>query len=238
MTRSLITLPVLLALAAAPAAAQDIEEQPRRVRAHAGLGFVVAQPVGEFDEFIDAGFGGAGHFIFNVDRAGIFGVRADAGFIIYGHERYRACLSPTIGCRIEVDVTTTNDIAFASIGPQLTLPAGPVRPYVNGSVGIAYFATRSSVSGVDDSEEDFGTTNFDDATFAWQAGTGVRVPLGIGRVPLSIDIGARYNTNGRVDYLREGDIVDNPDGSITLRPQRSDANLVTYVIGASIAVRW
>lgn len=237
---------VLLAFMLAPAvtsaaiAAQEVEPRPKPVRASAGLGLVIAQPVGEFDDFIDPGFGLGGHFLLHVDRRGVLGLRADAGFVVYGHERSRVCLSQTVGCRIEVDLTTTNDIAYVSLGPQLTVPAGPVQPYINASLGYSYFSTTSSLDGVGrgDDEGVFRTTNFDDGTFSWQAGTGLRVPLHVGRTPFFIDLGARYNTNGRVEYLREGDIVDHGDGSITLNPQRSDANLVTWVIGGSVAIRW
>jgi hypothetical protein len=226
----------VFAFGAGAAAAQELEPLP--VRAFAGGGLMVAQPVGEFSDFIGAGFGAGGHFLVKLDRRGILGFRADGGFIVYGHERQRVCLSTTVGCRIEVDLTTTNNIVFASIGPQLSVPAGAVQPYVNASMGFSYFATSSSISdtGIGD-DEDFSTTNFDDGTFAWQAGTGLRIPLRT-RTPVLLDVGARYNTNGRVEYLRKGDIIDNPDGSITLTPQRSEANLVTWLIGVSVGIRW
>lgn len=228
-----------LALALLPTPADAQEPVVKPVRAVAGAGLIIAQPVGELDDFIGAGFGFGGHFTWKLDARGVLGLRADGGFVIYGHETDRVCLSTTVGCRIEVDLTTTNEIAFFSVGPQLALPSGPVQPYVNASVGVSYFATRSSVDGVGSDDRDIAsTTNFDDTAFAWQAGTGLRVPLGLGRVPVFLDFGARYNTNGRVDYLREGDITDHADGSITLHPQRSEANLVTYVIGASVGVRW
>jgi hypothetical protein len=37
-----------------------------------------------------------------------------------------------------------------------------------------------------------------------------------------------------VEYLREGDITDNPDGSVTITPTRSDANLVSFQLGLAI----
>jgi hypothetical protein len=215
--------------------AQELELKP--LRASAGLGLIVAQPIGEFSDVIDAGYGVGGQFVLRLDPHGILGLRADAGVIIYGHEKKRVCFSQTVGCRVEVDLVTSNDIAFVSIGPELAVPVGPVRPYVNGSVGYSYFATRSSINGLGN-ESGFSTNNFDDGTFAWQAGTGLRVPVSMRRVPVFVDAGVRYNTNGRVAYLREGDITDLPDGSIVLNPRRGEANLVTVVIGASLGIRW
>jgi hypothetical protein len=49
-----------------------------------------------------------------------------------------------------------------------------------------------------------------------------------------MDVGAEYNRNGVADYLAEGDIVDNPDGSLTLYPSRTEANYVTMRLGLSI----
>lgn len=234
MSKSIALSTAALFLAAGAATAQ---ETPGPIRGYAGGGLIGAQPVGEFGDFIDWGFGAGGHFVWNLDRSGALGVRVDGGFVNYGRERDRVCLSTTVGCRIEVDLTTTNDIAFASIGPQIALPTGPVQPYANASIGFSYFSTSSSVSGVDDHDDEFNTTNFDDITFAWQAGAGLRVPVSMARLPVFIDAGARYNTNGSVEYLRQGDIIDHPDGSITLMPQRSDADLVTYVIGVSVGIR-
>ena len=223
---------------ATAAAAQDVEPV-KPVRAYVGGALIVASPVGEFDDYVGTGWGLDGHFALKLGRSGIVSLRGDGGFIVYGHEEKRVCLSSTVGCRIMVDLTTSNDIAFFNIGPQLAVAGGPVQPYITASLGVSYFATVSSIRGSNDSDEsNFSTTNFDDVTFGWQAGTGLRVPLGIGNTPIFIDIGARYNINGRVEYLTEGGIIDNPDGSITLNPITSDADLVTFVIGASFGVRW
>jgi hypothetical protein len=227
-----------LVCAATTVAAQE-EEPIRPLRAVAGGGLIVARPVGEFQDYVGTGWGLSGHFALRLDRSGILNLRGDGGFIVYGHEKKRVCFSSTVGCRIELDLTTSNNIGYFSIGPELAFPGGPVQPYINASLGFSWFGTVSSVDGVDNVDDDIAsTTNFEDFTFAWQTGTGLRVPLGIGRTPIYIDLGARYNLNGRVEYLTEGGIIDHPDGSITLNPITSDANLVTFVIGASFGVRW
>jgi len=226
----------------AGAAAQVLGVQPDQaapgpVRAHAGGALFIAQPVGEFDDYVDVGFGLGGHLLVRLDPAGVVSLRVDGGFVNYGRESKRVCLSQTVGCRILVDLVTSNNILFGSIGPQLAVPSGPVRPYVNGGIGLSYFATTSSVSGTSSSEDDFArTTNFDDVTLAWSAGGGLYIPLRIGATSLSIDLGARYLLNGEVEYLREGDIEDHPDGSITLHPTRSEANLLVWQIGVSFEI--
>ena len=222
---------------ATPTVAQIAEAELPAPRFHVGGGVIVAQPVGAFGEVIDVGFGLGGHALYNLDPAGVISLRGDGGFIVYGSETKRVCLSQTVGCRIQVDLTTTNNIIFFNLGPQLTVPSGPVRPYANAALGLGYFSTQSSVEGAGDGEPFANTTNFDDATFAWAAGGGLYIPLRIGDLPLSIDLGARYNANGKVQYLREGDIEDNPDGSITFTPRESEAHLITYTIGVSIGLR-
>src|SRR6478672_4001301 len=95
-------------------------------RAYGDINFTVSQPVGAFDNFIDEGYGVSGGFVWNLDRDRVFGIRAEGGFVQYGNRSKPACISATIGCRVQVDVNTDNDIAFGGIGPQLTVPAGPV----------------------------------------------------------------------------------------------------------------
>lgn len=217
---------------------QPGEPAPGPVRAAAGGAVFIAQPVGEFDDYVDVGFGLGGHLLLRLDPAGVFSLRLDGGFVNYGRESKRVCLSQTVGCRILVDLVTSNNIAFGSIGPQLGVPSGPVRPYVNGGIGFSYFATTSSVSGTSNSDnDDFArTTNFDDVTLAWSAGGGLYIPLRIGSTSFAIDLGARYLLNGEVEYLREGGIEDHPDGSITLHPTRSEANLLVWQIGVSFGI--
>ena len=46
-----------------------------------------------------------------------------------------------------------------------------------------------------------------------------------------------YHGNGQVRYLREGGIIDLPNGGIVLNPIQSDANLLTYRLGFSVSFR-
>lgn len=224
---------------AAPLGAQGAPGD-RLVRARAGGSFTIAAPSGEFDDYVGTGWGLAGHFTLNLAGEGALGLRAEGGYINYGRETKRVCLSQTVGCRIQVDLTTSNDILYFNLGPELSLPFGPLQPYANLSGGFSYFATVSSVegSGNPDSEDFARTTNFDDFTWAWQAGTGVRIALPWGVNPWYLDFGVRYHTNGEAEYLRKGGIIDHPDGSITLNPIRSEANLLAIHIGVTAGVRW
>jgi len=54
--------------------------------------------------------------------------------------------------------------------------------------------------------------------------------------PILLDLGATFHRNGEATYLRKGSIQDNPDGSISINPIRSEANFITYRIGVSIGI--
>lgn len=217
--------------------AQQPDGEPRPVVAMGGLNFIVGVPTGEFQDYIDAGFGLNLNGIVPVMKKSPLSLRADIGFLVYGSETKRVCFSETVGCRITLDVTTTNGIFYGNVGPQLMLPTGAIRPYVNAGVGFSYFNTTSSIDGSNGNDDFANTNNFDDATMAWAAGGGVLVRLSSGKVPVMLDLGARFNSNGSVEYLKKGDIHDNPDGSITFTPTRSEANLVTLNLGVSLGIR-
>ena len=53
---------------------------------------------------------------------------------------------------------------------------------------------------------------------------------------LFIDLGVVRHDNGRVSYLTEGDIVDNPDGSVTMYPKLSEADLLSFQFGVTLGL--
>lgn len=223
--------------AAAPVHAQQ-QDTLRPPVVYVGIQGVYARPVGEFRDYVKHGGGLNMNVVWPVRSQSPLALRADGGFIVYGSERKEVCFSSTVGCRVRLNLTTTNSIAYLNAGPQLMVPVGPVRPYANAGIGFSYFATTSSVEGTGNQNEPVASsTNFDDLTFSWTGGGGVLIPIVSGSTPVMIDLGVRYVGNGQVEYLKKGDIQDNPNGSITFTPTRSDANLLQYQIGVSIGVR-
>jgi hypothetical protein len=197
----------------------------------AGANVALAQPLGQFDDYVGVGGGVSGFFARALDPRGIAAIRLDLGYLVYGSEKVRVHPFP----RISADVNTSNNIFYGAIGPQFMLPNGSLRPYVSGSVGLAYFFTQSSIEGVDSQSEDlFNTTNFDDVTFAFNGAAGVYVPIKRGARPISLDVGGRYHGNGRARYLREGSIQDNPDNSVSFTPIESNTNLITWHLGIAV----
>ncbi|HEU0016405.1 MAG TPA: hypothetical protein VFQ45_22185 [Longimicrobium sp.] len=247
-SRLLLLLPALL-LAPVPLIAQDDDDwedeeeawyEAPPARSFFGLNLTLAQPTGEFAQQVEGGIGGELSFLHRLDDAGWLALRIDGGLLLYGYERQHVPLSETVGHRIWVDLTTSNNIAFFGIGPQIGVPSGRFQPYVNAYAGYSYIYTQSSVSGssYDYYDEPFATTtNFDDGTYSWGAGAGAYLPITSGRVPISMDLGIKWRNNGVAEYLREGDIQDNDDGTLTLYPQRSDTDLMTFHIGVTLGLR-
>jgi hypothetical protein len=240
LPRSLASLGLVLVLPTV-SAGQEFSPSPFQARSNgyrmaAGGSFDYGAPVGDFHNYVKQGFGLDGFFRWNSDRRGIFSLRLDAGFLQYGSETKRVPLSSTIGGRILVDLTTSNNIIWGGVGPQLTIPLPGMRPYVNASAGFSYFFTESSVEGSNDDEDLFSTNNHDDGTFAWGAGGGILIPFVTRRAEVALDLGVRYHANGQVRYLRKGGIEDLPDGTVRLHTIQSEANLVTYRVGVSVSI--
>lgn len=225
----------LLVLLLSPTALLAQREWHPRPKAHVGVNFIVGEPVGEFEDFVGSGFGADFFGRLPLDRQGFLSMRADLGFLIYGYESKRVCFQG-IGCRIQARLETTNNIFFGGIGPELAIPMERARPYVHAFMGFSYFNTSSSLEDLDGFDSQFDTENFGDGTVSWGLGGGIEMNLKGGRTPIDLNLGFRYHENGRVKYLTEGDIVDNPDGSITMYPVVSDANLMTYHLGISIGI--
>lgn len=239
----------LLSIGAAEAEAQYNDRWDRdydrrgdrwdKPRVFIGGGLTFADPVGEFALAVDDGWGIDANVRVALDPVGLVSLRMDAGFLNYGNERQSVCISLTVGCRIVTDLVTRNNIAYLDAGPEIGFDLGPIRPYAGVSAGISYFATTSSLQDFDDYDYDydaFNTTNFDDLVLAWRARTGLQVRVGGRRNPVYLDFGAVYHENGEAEYLTEGDIQDNADGSITVFPTFSEANLVTFQFGVSVGV--
>jgi len=65
-------------------------------------------------------------------------------------------------------------------------------------------------------------------------GGGVLIPFG--KSLGALNLGARYHYGGTATYLKKGDIVDNPDGSVTLNLRNSKTDFVLWQIGISFTL--
>lgn len=206
------------------------------IRFFVGGSLVIAEPEGPFAQVVGTGWGVDLNGRWALHEEGVLGLRTDFSFVEYGRETRQVCFSATVGCRVVLDLITSNTILSGGIGPEVALPERSVRPYAYGQIGFAYFSTTSRLRGTQDVEDFASTENFGDGTLAWRMGGGMQIRISGGRTPLWLDVGADYHRNGVVEYLTEGDIRDNPDGSITVFPNRSEATLTTFRIGVTVGI--
>jgi len=226
---------LMAAVATILAAVPSVDAQgPRAPRWYVDGTLVGAQPTGDFGLIVDEGWGFELGGRYELDPAGLLSVRASLGFINYGSETLRFCSA--YGCRVGVDLHTRNNIFFIGMGPELGIQIGPLRPYARAALGIGYFETTSGLSGDDSGYTYANTSNFDDVVFQQRVGAGLGFRLANGRTPVLLDFGADYHHNGLANYLSEGDIVDQPSGGIIIFPRRSQANLWSFRVGASVGL--
>jgi opacity protein-like surface antigen len=230
--------------AASPLAAQDTtcidctRREPSELarRSSGSFAFVQTRPLGGLAENIGFGYGLNAAYLLRLDQKGFLSLRTDLGITQYGQESMRVPLSSTIGGRIQVKVSTDNYIVPMSIGPQLQVPTGPIRPYINGGIGAQAFFTDSHVDGSDDDHDFAHTTNQHDWTSSWVAGGGVFVPLYMKKMSVLLDLGVQYFGSGHARYLRPGSIEDLPNAQIRITSFESDTRLALVHLGVRIGL--
>lgn len=211
---------------AIPAGAQIVYNAPKLPgRFTVGADFAISQPKGEFANNVPTGYGFDLNGLFKLDPKGWIGLRADAGGVRYGHEH----IDLGFFSGIELDLNTDNRIEFGALGLQLQFPDGWLRPYATASYAGVHFTTESCVSNPDGLVQDQCHSNHGDWASAGVFGGGLVIPFG--KSSGSLNLGARYHYGAKATYLRKGDIIDNPDGSVTLNVRSSKTDLVLWQIG-------
>ena len=241
---AIVRVALLLGVAVSTATAQDsttnrtIDRGPSALARRSSGSFTVVQsrPQGAFGRNVGFGYGLDGAYLFRLDDAGIWSLRASAGIISYGSESKRTTLSESVGGRVLVDVKTRNYVAPMSIGPQLTWPTGSFRPYVNAGVGGQAFFTESHLESASDRTAFGSTTNHSSFASSWVAGGGVYMPVYAGKTKVQLDLGMQYLNGGRTRYLVPGSISDLPGSQISVTPLESATHLVVVRFGARIGL--
>jgi opacity protein-like surface antigen len=190
------------------------------------LAGVKGSPVGQFHDLVNDVAGANAKLSLNFNRRGTVALRIDGSYLLYGSEDRPLPLSSPSGL-LTGTMSTRFSIASLRAGPEF-VGTGRVRPYIFGTAGLSYFATQTSVGSIC-----CGTTNYHDAVSSFAGGGGLLIDLSR---HMSLDLGGTFVKNGKVSYLREGDIISNPDGTYTLRPVRSEANLFLVQAGLSFAL--
>jgi hypothetical protein len=216
--------------------------RPRRSRIaqrfNGGLTFSVAQPVGEFRRFARAGFGISAAGVAGVDQAGVLGLRVEGGAQNYG--RFSAPFqtqSAILGAPGRQ--VTSNDVYWGAVGPQLTVPLGPVRPYGFATAGIANFATTSRLLGAGitgQGQEFVSSTDLSNWATTQALGGGLRVRLvRQNGTPVHLDLGAQRHYVRSARYLTPGAVPGQT--AVSLLSSAGRADFLTYHVGFSVGGR-
>lgn len=229
------SLLIVTLAAVRPTNAQSPSEPSEFMRRSAiSLSVVQSRPQGAFARNVQLGYGLDGAYLYRIDDAGIWSIRASVGALSYGNESRPAAFSESVGGRVQVDVSTTNYIVPMSIGPQVSRPTGRLRPYANAGVGGQIFFSESRVQSTGNLVVLASTTNHSSAVASWSLGGGVNMPLYVGRTSVHLDVGAQYVNGGSTRYLAKGSIVDLPGAQISVTPRESTTRMMIVHIGARV----
>jgi hypothetical protein len=120
-------------LLAAPLAAQDPESTVSRIPPGVffAIGADVVRPSNEFRPLIGRPVGIAGHLTYPLVTARVvtLGVRGEISWVRHAKKQLRD------------DAALAREFFGGNIGPQLSIIAGPVRPYVSGGFGTTSYYT-------------------------------------------------------------------------------------------------
>jgi len=183
----------------------------------------VGVPQGSLQDNIGGVGGGAHLYLGGWIRQSPVLAGVDIGILNYGRTSDNVPFSRTVGPRIPVDVTTTNNVLETHLSVRLQPRRGRLRPFIEGLVGFKYLFTRTSLS-----EEDLGdnvdagdniasSTNFDDFAFSGGAGAGLDVRVYQPDDPakrvqgVGLHLGVQYLLGQEAEYLAEGALTDDND---------------------------
>ena len=245
-------------LITSPAAGQGAADEPSLetpasedakpgIDAQASFHVIGAVPQGGLRDNISLG-GGVQGFIGGWLGQGPFMLGLDVAFLGYGHTTDRVPFSSTVGPRVPVEVSTSNNVLETHLSARLQRRDGRFRPYAEGLIGFKYLFTRTQI-GDDDFGDDFGdevasSTNYDDFALSGGAGAGLDVRVFRREKPAktvqaaSLRLGVQYLLGTEAEYLAEGELTDeNGDGRLDedeLDVRRSRTTFLQPQVGVTL----
>jgi len=208
----------------------------------AGINLLVAVPQNEFSKNVkNVGFGvGVEGLLFFGNSSVPFGVGLDLGFMNYGNENLNVPLSTTLP-GVTVNLDRTNNLANFHLLFQITTNGKVARPYLDLLFGGNYLYTESKVTEESEGKDIATSQNLSD--YAWSYGFGGGMMFRIyepdqADMPafgsLFLDLKVRYLRGTEAEYLTEGSIVGNPDGTVTLHTSKSKTDMIQIQAGVKV----
>jgi len=246
----ILALAAILPLPAAVAAQQNGDATRGSRNSAQGEFFVYGQAavsVGGPHRYEGLGGGLAAGGTLFLDRGRTAALRVEGSLNAFGGEFDHSPHSATMPA--DMRIRTDNTVLSAGIGPQIYLRAGAVRPYVFGTLGVAYLAGDLGVSGRVGREPFDVTAVLSDFGVYLGAGGGFSVQLRGGDHPVAVDVSGSYRHNGVSGHMEQTETAGgggqeaaafraagNRDHHVTIPHGLSDFNLVTWRIGVSLGL--
>ena len=242
-------------LAATPAAGQDKFAAPNppdtteapNISGQVSGGIIGGVPVGGLRNNVGTGAGIRLSLAGWMDQRPVL-LGLDLGFFGYGHVEEEVPFSSTVGPRVPVEVSTSNNVLQTHLTARLQSRTGRVRPYAEALAGFKYLFTRSRVDeddfGGDLGDEVAGSTNFDD--FALSGGVGAGIDIQVYRQDnpakevrrVDLHFGVQYLLGQEAEYLTEGALNDqNGNGQLDrseLDVRRSRTTFLQPTFGVTV----
>ncbi|MCS3665265.1 hypothetical protein GGP65_002908 [Salinibacter ruber] len=242
-------------LAATPAAGQDKFAAPNppdtteapNISGQVSGGIIGGVPVGGLRNNVGTGAGIRLSLAGWMDQRPVL-LGLDLGFFGYGHVEEEVPFSSTVGPRVPVEVSTSNNVLETHLTARLQSRTGRFRPYAEALAGFKYLFTRTRID-----EDDFGgdlgdevasSTNFND--FALSGGVGAGVDIQVYRQDnpakqvrrVDLHLGVQYLLGQEAEYLTEGALSDqNGNGQLDrseLDIRRSRTTFLQPTFGVTI----
>ncbi|MCS3669233.1 hypothetical protein GGP77_003489 [Salinibacter ruber] len=255
MLASLLLLAGAALLAATPAAGQDKFAAPDppdtsgapNISGQVSGGIIGGVPVGGLRQNVGTGGGIRLSLAGWMDQRPVL-LGLDVGFFGYGHVEEEVPFSSTVGPRVPVEVSTSNNVLETHLTARLQSRTGRFRPYAEALAGFKYLFTRTRVD-----EDDFGgnlgdevasSTNFDD--FALSGGVGAGIDIQVYRQDnpakevrrIDLHLGVQYLLGQEAEYLTEGALSDqNGNGQLDrseLDVRRSRTTFLQPTFGVTV----
>ncbi len=245
---TLLTSVFLLAAPALGQEASDAQGLPDTTDAPAisgqvSGGLIGGVPVGRLRDNVGPGAGVRLSLGGWINRSPLL-LGVDVGFFGYGHVENEVPFSSTVGPRVPVEVSTSNNVLETHLTARLQSRTGRFRPYAEALAGFKYLFTRSRIDEGDLGDEVAGSTNFDDFAFSGGLGAGIDIQVyrqdnptkSVRRVDLHL--GVQYLLGQEAEYLTEGALSDqNGNGQLDrseLDIRRSRTTFLQPTFGVTI----
>jgi hypothetical protein len=211
-----------------------------------GINFLLTYPQEEFKESTDEiGYGLGLDLGYVIPQMPVI-AGASFGFATYGSRTFNVPFSGTVQL-VNVDVTTSNNIAMGHLFLRVQPQNGVFRPYFEGLLGFNYLWTESTVE--DERYEDkeiAGSTNIDDFAFSYGGGGGIMFRVYEGEteqpgqgIEVLVDLKARYLYGGEAKYFDENSITLDGNGVPVLREEnalQSETDMLNFSIGVVVRI--